>query len=44
MQRIKILSEKKGAPVALRVEVQASGCKGFQYKFSIADKIEENDM
>jgi iron-sulfur cluster insertion protein len=39
-----MLSEKKGTPVVLRVEVQGSGCKGFQYKFSLADKVEDNDM
>ncbi len=39
-----MIAEKKGTPVVLRIEVQGSGCKGFAYKFNIADKIEENDM
>ena len=35
-------SESKGA--ALRVEVLAGGCKGFQYRFDLTRDIEENDL
>jgi len=43
-ERIKSLSKIKGVPVVLRLEVQGSGCKGFSYKFSFADRIEPNDL
>jgi len=43
-KRIKTLSEARGAAVLLRIEVQGSGCKGFAYKFSLANKVEDNDL
>ena len=35
IQRLELLNAGKSAPVALRVQVEAGGCSGFQYKLNL---------
>jgi iron-sulfur cluster insertion protein len=42
--RIAAIMTSQGADAALRVEVLAGGCSGFQYKFDIARDRAEDDL
>jgi len=42
--RIAEIAAASGRPAALRVEVLAGGCSGFQYRFDLADTPAEDDQ
>jgi iron-sulfur cluster insertion protein len=45
VQRIKELIEMEGNPdMKLRVSVTGGGCSGFQYNFSLDDKVNGDDV
>jgi len=41
--RVARIAEKQGKPAILRLSVEGGGCAGFQYKFGLADAIEDGD-
>lgn len=43
-ERITDLMEAEESAIALRVFVQGGGCSGFNYGFSFADEINEDDI
>ncbi len=42
-QRIAAIAEKQAKPAILRLSVEGGGCSGFQYKFGLADGVDNND-
>jgi iron-sulfur cluster insertion protein len=43
-RRVSQIAEKLGKSAILRLSVEGGGCSGFQYKFGMADSIEDDDM
>ncbi len=43
-KRVRAIAEAKDAPAMLRLSVEGGGCSGFQYKFGLADAIEDDDL
>jgi len=41
--RVARIADKQGKPAILRLSVEGGGCAGFQYKFGLADAIEDGD-
>lgn len=41
--RVARIAEKQGKPAILRLSVEGGGCAGFQYKFDLAEAIEDGD-
>ena len=43
-KRVRWIADKQNRPAILRLAVEGGGCSGFQYKFELADKPEDDDL
>lgn len=43
-RRVAQIAEKLGQDAVLRLSVEGGGCSGFQYRFGLADSIDDDDM
>ncbi len=43
-KRVAWIAEKQAKPAILRLSVEGGGCSGFQYKFDLADGVEDDDV
>jgi Fe-S cluster assembly iron-binding protein IscA len=40
---VSAIAARQGKPAILRLAVDGGGCAGFQYRFGLADQIEQDD-
>lgn len=43
-QRVAFIADKQGKPAMLRLSVEGGGCSGFQYRYGLADGINDDDI
>ena len=43
-KRVAAIAERQGKPAILRLAVDGGGCAGFQYRFEMAESVEEDDI
>jgi iron-sulfur cluster assembly accessory protein len=43
-RRLKVIAEREGRPLMLRVAVDGGGCSGFQYRFDLVEAAEDDDL
>ena len=41
--RVAAIAKRQGKPAILRLAVDGGGCAGFQYRFGLADSVENDD-
>jgi len=41
--RVAAIAQRQGKPPILRLAVDGGGCAGFQYRFGLADAVEQGD-
>jgi len=42
--RVAAIAQRQGKPAILRLSVEGGGCAGFQYRFGLADQVEQDDQ
>ena len=43
-KRVAFIADKQGKPAMLRLSVEGGGCSGFQYRYGLADAINDDDI